>query len=601
MNEYKFYTMKSTLKSKLSIFSFYYSYTGAKLLVLVLLSAVSGLLEGIGISMLFPILTSFTNNSSVSNSNIGSEIFHKITRIVHQQPTQQNLIIIFITLFFLKAIVKYFVGLYRTKLSVDLLKSIRFDFILGFLNLDFLYYTSLDSGKIANTFTLELEKTLSGFMYLCSYLVSLFTGLAFLSMVFFIDVNFTLIILTAGVFYYLGFAGINRAISNYSKKITLENSSFNSLLIQLVQSFKYLKSTNSFGSLKKMLENNVNTIRKTKFDMDIRSSFVVAIQEPVVLIITLGVVYINVIWFNISISSIVIILLLFYRAINYLLSSQSLWNNFTSQIGSTDSVMRLKKNFLLYKEKEKGKVEVVFNKSIHLKGVNFSFTDKVVLKNINFEINKNQTVAFIGKSGSGKSTLINLITGILNPNDGEIIIDNTSINNIDIGKWRNKIGYITQENIIFNDTIENNITLWDELIHLNRESYNDAIQKSQLTELIRENPADKIIGDRGGMLSGGQRQRISIARELYKKPELLILDEATSALDSETEKYIQKSIDELKGKLTILIVAHRLSTIKHADKIVVMDNGEIIESGSFNELTSNPQSNLNKFIKLQQL
>jgi subfamily B ATP-binding cassette protein MsbA len=368
-----------------------------------------------------------------------------------------------------------------------------------------------------------------------------------------------------------------------------------------VQSFKYLKSTNSFGSLKKMLENNVNTIRKTKFDMDIRSSFVVAIQEPVVLIITLGVVYINVIWFNISISSIVIILLLFYRAINYLLSSQSLWNNFTSQIGSTDSVMRLKKNFLLYKEKEKGKVEVVFNKSIHLKGVNFSFTDKVVLKNINFEINKNQTVAFIGKSGSGKSTLINLITGILNPNDGEIIIDNTSINNIDIGKWRNKIGYITQENIIFNDTIENNITLWDELIHLNRESYNDAIQKSQLTELIRENPADKIIGDRGGMLSGGQRQRISIARELYKKPELLILDEATSALDSETEKYIQKSIDELKGKLTILIVAHRLSTIKHADKIVVMDNGEIIESGSFNELTSNPQSNLNKFIKLQQL
>jgi subfamily B ATP-binding cassette protein MsbA len=593
--------MKFTFKSKLTIFSFYYSYTGSKLLVLVFLSAVSGLLEGIGISMLFPILTSFSNNSSINNSNIGAEIFNKIISTTHQQPTQQNLIIIFVTSFILKAIVKYFVGLYRTKLSVDLLKSIRLDFISGFLNLDFLYYTSLDSGKIANTFTLELEKTLSGFMYLCSYLVSLFTGLAFLSMVFFIDVKFTLIILTAGVLYYLSFAGINRAISNYSKKITAENSSFNSLLIQLVQSFKYLKSTNSFGSMKKMLENNVNTIRNTKFDMDIRSSFVIAIQEPAVLTIILGVVYINVAWFNISISSIVIILLLFYRAINYLLSSQSLWNNFTSQIGSTDSVMRLKKNLLSYKEKEKGIIEVVFNKSIHLKEINFSYTDKVVLKNINLEINKNQTVAFIGKSGSGKSTLINLITGILNPNYGEIIIDDTSIGNIDIAKWRKKIGYITQENIIFNDTIENNVTLWDELIDLKRDSYNDAIQKSHLTKHIQENSDDKVIGDRGGMLSGGQRQRISIARELYKRPDLLILDEATSALDSETEKYIQKSIDELKGKLTILIVAHRLSTIKHADKIVVMDNGEIIESGSFNKLSVNPESSLNKFIKFQKL
>ena len=132
--------------------------------------------------------------------------------------------------------------------------------------------------------------------------------------------------------------------------------------------------------------------------------------------------------------------------------------------------------------------------------------------------------------------------------------------------------------------------------------YVDAIEKRQLDALMQEQQkAEKLIGERGIMLSGGQRQRIAIARELYKNPALLILDEATSALDSETERYIQKSIDDLKGKLTIIIVAHRLSTIKHADKVVVFENGEIVESGTFNELTNITDSKLNNFVNLQKL
>jgi subfamily B ATP-binding cassette protein MsbA len=432
--------------------------------------------------------------------------------------------------------------------------------------------------------------------------VGLFTGLAFLSMVFLIDIKFTLIILAAGAIYYFSFSRINKSISNYSKKITVENSGFNSLLIQLVQSFKYLKSTNSYGSLKKMLETNVDNIRRLKFEMDMRASLVVAIQEPVVLIIILAVVYINVTLFNITIGSIVVILLLFYRSINYLLSSQSIWNNFISQIGSTESVIRLRNELVKNKETKKGSTEVTLNSSIQLKGVSFSYGDKLILKDIYLDIPKNQTIALIGRSGSGKSTLINLITGILNPDKGELLIDGIPISEIDIAKWRNRIGYITQETIIFNDTIENNITLWDELKNQNEQNYDDAIHQSQLATLMFENEkGKKIIGDRGIMLSGGQRQRIAIARELYKKPALLILDEATSALDSETERYIQKSIDDLKGKLTIIIVAHRLSTIKHADKVVVFDEGEIVESGSFNELAGIAGSKLNNFVNLQKL
>jgi subfamily B ATP-binding cassette protein MsbA len=262
----------------------------------------------------------------------------------------------------------------------------------------------------------------------------------------------------------------------------------------------------------------------------------------------------------------------------------------------------LRNELVKNKETKKGNTEVTLNSSIQLKGVSFSYGDKLILKDIYLDIPKNQTIALIGRSGSGKSTLINLITGILNPDKGELLIDGIPISEIDIAKWRNRIGYITQETIIFNDTIENNITLWDELKNQNVQNYDDAIHQSQLATLMFENEkGKKIIGDRGIMLSGGQRQRIAIARELYKKPALLILDEATSALDSETERYIQKSIDDLKGKLTIIIVAHRLSTIKHADKVVVFDEGEIVESGSFNELAGIAGSKLNNFVNLQKL
>lgn len=569
-------------------------------MILIIFSAISGLLEGIGISMLFPILTSFSNKSPVVDSEVTVGIVHEIVKLTHIPLTQKNLVILFISAFVAKAVFKYLVGLYKSNLSSNMLKSIRFDFISGFVNLDYLHYTLLDSGKISNTFTLELEKTMTGFTYFCNYLVGLFTGLAFLSMVFLIDTKFTLIILAAGSIYYLSFSRINKSISSYSKKITFQNSGFNSLLIQLVQAFKYLKSTSSFSNIKRMLESNVDNIRKLKFEMDMRSILVVAIQEPIVLMIILGVVYINVILFNMSMNAIVIILLLFYRAINYLLTSQSVWNYFTSQIGSTESVIRLKNKLNSNIETGEGRGDSILNKSIELKSVNFSYGEKAILKNISLEFKKNQTIALIGRSGSGKSTLINLISGLLKPNNGEILIDQVPLGEIDIEKWRKKIGYITQETTIFNDTIENNITLWDEFQNQREFHYLDAIHKSQLTTLLQENDnGKKIIGERGVMLSGGQRQRIAIARELYKSPELLILDEATSALDSETENYIQKSIDELRGKITIIVVAHRLSTIRYADKVIVFDKGEIVESGSFAELASIPNSELNNFIALQ--
>jgi subfamily B ATP-binding cassette protein MsbA len=214
----------------------------------------------------------------------------------------------------------------------------------------------------------------------------------------------------------------------------------------------------------------------------------------------------------------------------------------------------------------------------------------------------NETIAFVGESGSGKTTLVNILAGLIPADEGLVYINDINRNEIDIKSYQSKVGYITQDPVIFNDTIFNNVTLWDEPNAVNIQRFHSVLEKAAIDSFVLEQPlgANTILGNDGVNLSGGQKQRISIARELYKDIEFLIMDEATSALDSETERAIQESIDALKGFYTIFIVAHRLSTIRNADRIVVMNKGEIQQIGSYEELI-NSSVLFKKMIELQEL
>jgi subfamily B ATP-binding cassette protein MsbA len=201
-------------------------------------------------------------------------------------------------------------------------------------------------------------------------------------------------------------------------------------------------------------------------------------------------------------------------------------------------------------------------------------------------LQKNETWAFVGESGSGKTTLVNMIAGLLSPSQGEMWINNFDRKDLKFSDLRKRIGYITQEPVIFNDSIFNNVTFWAEPTEENLARFWQALAMASIDEFVKQLPGDKdsMLGDNGLLISGGQKQRISIARELYKQVEMLILDEATSALDSETERAIQTNIDALKGQYTILMVAHRLSTVRNADVIVMMDKGLVVDMGTFEEL-----------------
>ena len=274
-------------------------------------------------------------------------------------------------------------------------------------------------------------------------------------------------------------------------------------------------------------------------------------------------------------------------------------NNF---IPSYEHLMSLRKRAI---DLEEIQGEKIFNKLQHdivLKDLYFTYTGRVqTLNNINIHIRKGQMTALIGQSGSGKSTITDLILGLHVPDMGSVFIDGVSLANYKQNSFRQHVGYVPQDPQLFNSSIRENL-LWS-LDNASETELWDALRLANATNFINDLPEgiDTLVGDRGIRLSGGQRQRIALARALLRKPELLILDEATSSLDTESELLIQRSIEEVSKGTTILIVAHRLSTISNADQVYVLSHGRIVEEGSFEHLRHKKNGILMEMLAIQKV
>lgn len=235
-----------------------------------------------------------------------------------------------------------------------------------------------------------------------------------------------------------------------------------------------------------------------------------------------------------------------------------------------------------------------------IEGLSFAYpgSPKKVLDGIDMSIGRNQMVAIVGKSGAGKSTLIDLLAGLRVPDSGRIAIDGVDLGEMNLDAWRRRIGYVTQDIVIFNDTVLNNLIFAHP--ETPREMIEDCIRLAHFSEVIAELPQglDTVLGEGGVRLSGGQKQRLALARALIGPPQLLFLDEATSSLDNESERLIQDSIDSIAHTMTIVVIAHRLSTVRKADVIYVLEGGRVVESGNYESLLSDG-NRFAEFHKLQ--
>jgi len=279
-------------------------------------------------------------------------------------------------------------------------------------------------------------------------------------------------------------------------------------------------------------------------------------------------------------------ILLFAMIINPAKNLSTTISSMQKGMGAVERIEEILNAPIQVEEKANAKVLSGFNQSIEFKNVSFKYDDKTVLKNINFVIQKGKTVALVGSSGAGKSTLADLIPRFHDVSEGAILIDGIDIKEFTLQSLRKQMSIVTQEAILFNDSIANNIALGD--INASSEEITEAATIANAHQFIqhKENKYDTNIGDRGMKLSGGERQRITIARAVLQNPPILILDEATSSLDTESERLVQDAIVNLMQDRTSLVIAHRLSTISNADEIIVLQKGSIIERGTHDSLIS---------------
>ena len=275
---------------------------------------------------------------------------------------------------------------------------------------------------------------------------------------------------------------------------------------------------------------------------------------------------------------------LFYMIINPIKNLSTALNNVQKGAAALDRIEHLLNADNTITDQSDAKSISTFSQSIELKDVRFAYGDKVILDNINLTIQKGKTIALVGPSGAGKSTLADLIPRFHDVTAGEILIDGINVKDYKLFDLRKQMGVVSQEPILFNDTIYNNITLGTG--GASAEQVHEAARIANAHNFITQKPNgyETIVGDRGAKLSGGERQRVTIARAVLKNPPILILDEATSSLDTESERIVQDAINTLMKNRTCVVIAHRLSTVQHADEIIVLEKGKVMERGTHNEL-----------------
>lgn len=598
------------LKPIFEIFKYikiFQKFLGLRMYLIYLLGMIASILEGIGILMLLPLLQSIDSNGARQNPVEGkvNEILYDIINFFGFSESISSILILITLAFFLKGLITFLSLSVTSLLLGDLLRELKQSLFNNYSQMSFSYFTTKNTGSLINLINEQPTKSLEAFKHL-SMLVSHFINtIILMTMAFLMTFSFGIMAAGFGVILLILFLKMNSYVQKLSRITARENGILNKWLIQSLHGFKYLVSTNQINLLEKYINKSIAILTSNQIKSGIAASFTISIREPIAVVFIMSIVFIQLLVFNLRLEPILVSIALFYRALNSTLAFQSSFQGTFQNIGSIEMVNEEFINQEINQEKDgtinlkSFKNEIVFD--------NISYTYKnsknPALDSISLTIPSKSSIAIVGGSGSGKTSLADLITLTNTPDKGKLMIDGILNTDIKKSSWRSQIGYVSQDSVIFDDTIGNNISMWDQERNKDKLDQNliKAAKKANILDFINSLPDgfNTTIGDRGILLSGGQKQRIFIARELYRDPTLLILDEATSSLDSESEKSIQNSVESLHGKITLIIIAHRLSTIKNVNKIFLLDNGKIIESGTYDKLINTKTSKFNHFARHQ--
>ena len=594
--------LKQFVKKYFQNFVYFYRYLGYRVFTVMALSILVGLLDGMGLTMFLPLLQMADGKSTADSESLGNlGFFVEGLNNIGIDLTLINALIFLMVFFVLKGIATYASNVYKIYVRQFFIRTLRLNLVDGFTKYSFKSFVLSDIGRIQNTLTGEVARVSASYTFYFSCFQNMILVTVYMLFAFMVDWKFALLTSLGGLLTNLIYRTIYKKTKQQSALLTKSTSNFQGLIIQFIQNFKYLKATGTLTDYSEKLNTSVKTVESVNTSIGRLDARISSSREPLLIAVICCVIALQIYVMEGTLGSVLISLLFFYRALTSLMGIQSSYNSFLGVSGSMENMTDFEKELKSNRESNGKKVVDTFVDSIVLKEVGFGYTDdNGILDKVNLTIKKNQTVAFVGESGSGKTTLVSIISGLMKPNLGQIEIDGINVQEIDIKTFQKRIGYISQDPVIFNDTLFNNVSFWAEDNGDNRKHFEKTLHQASILDFVESLPekGDTLLGNNGINLSGGQKQRISIARELYKNIDILILDEATSALDSENERNIQENMENLQGEYTILIIAHRLSTVKKADVIYLMDQGAIVDSGDFATLLEK-SSRFKKMVEVQ--
>jgi subfamily B ATP-binding cassette protein MsbA len=539
-------------------------------------------------------------------------LYYNITQLTDEHGPEFALLLVIgivsIT-FLLKNLFNYLASNHLMHLKNGVLKDLRNSMYHKIINLPVSYYSEKRKGDIMARMLGDVNEVQNSFFSILELIVKEPMTIIF-TLIGMIAISFKL---TLFVFIFIPLSGlliskIGKSLRSKSERVQYENGYLISIVEESLSGLKVVKSYNAESNFKEKFNDSVTRVLKLSNSIGKKNNLATPLSE------FLGIITICVLlWFG---GKMVLVdtlpdgkalldgakfLAYMGLAYNILTPAKSISKASYSVKNGLAAAQRVFEVLEVKNEitdSENAVKKSTFEDSITIKNINFRYEEENVLKDFSLQVKKGQTVALVGQSGSGKSTIANLLTRFYDVNEGTIAIDGIDIKDMNLHSLRDLMGLVTQDSILFNDTIKANISLGkldatdDEII--------EALKIANAYEFVKDLPLGihTNIGDSGNKLSGGQKQRLSIARAVLKNPPIMILDEATSALDTESEKFVQVALENMMQNRTSIVIAHRLSTIQKADLIVVMQKGKIVEQGKHEELIA-MNGKYNKLVTMQ--
>lgn len=559
----------------------------AKFVMVLILTLVSGVLEALSISLLLPIVQIVLYPEDMATNNVCIAI-GKVTGISSSSAITIILMVSTVVIFILKNMFAMWQYKYQLVVIYNCNRDINFQLMKCYISQDYLYHTEHNVAEIQRNVITDVNTFFDMVQAISNVVVEGVICIALVSYLLIIDSSHMTIVIGLVLLVVLAITyRILKAYQVRAGKLIRENKGRASQwFLQIFGGIKEIKTTNrdAFFYDKYCEVYDVGIPIGISKQMRTRAPKYV-LEVVCVLGIMLSVAFAMVCKFNMkdlanTIISIVMVTIRLLPSFNRISESMS---SILFAKSATNNIYDDLKEYRSMRQEELSEYEsdrrLAIKKSIEVKDVAFKYPKSAdyVFKNVNFEIKQNEMVGFVGPSGAGKTTIIDLILGVLAPNEGGIYVDGNNISDY-LVEWHNSIGYIPQTIYLLDDTILENVVFGAGAANI--EDVWSALEKAQLAEFVRSLPEGLYtkVGDRGVRLSGGQRQRIGIARALYTNPDLLVLDEATSALDNDTESAVMEAIENLNGTITIIVIAHRLTTVRKCNKVYSVSGGTITES-----------------------